>query len=70
MIIYYKIEDEKLQHDINETAVTKSALLSDKIDKYEYLADKEILPPDQSTAIEEPKFTYFPLAKDLEKQTV
>ena len=70
MIMHDKIEDEKLQHNINETAVTMSALLLDKIDKYEYLADKEILPPDQSTAIEEPKFTYFPLAKDLEKQTV
>ena len=41
-----------------------------KVDEYEYLANKEILSPDLSREIEQAKFTYFPLRKDLEKQTI
>ena len=37
MTIDDKIKDEKLQYDINRETVKKSALLSGKIDKYEYL---------------------------------
>ena len=44
MITDDQIEDEKLQYDINREAVKISALSSDKIDKYEYLNDEEILP--------------------------
>ena len=33
----------------------------EKIDKYEYLTDDEILPSDQSRVIEEAKFTYSSL---------
>ena len=43
-----KIIDEKLQYNINREVVKISALLSGKIDKDEYLTDKEILPSDQS----------------------
>ena len=43
-----KIIDEKLQYNINKEVVKISALLSGKIDKDEYLTDKEILPSDQS----------------------
>ena len=41
-----KIRDEKLQHDINREAVKISELLSEKINKYEYLTGEEILPSD------------------------
>ena len=43
--------------------------MSAKIDKYEYLTGKEILPPDQSRIIEQETFTYSPLGKTFEKQT-
>ena len=39
---WYKIRDEKLQHDINREAARMSALSSGKIDKYEYLTGEEI----------------------------
>ena len=63
-----KIKDEKLQYDINRYAAKISALSSEKIDKYEYLPGKEILPSDQSRVIEQAKFTYSPLGKSFEKQ--
>ena len=65
-----KIRDEKLQYDINRETVKISALLSGKIDKYEYLTGKEILPSDQRRVIEQAKITYCPLGKALEKQTI
>ena len=64
-----KIKDEKLQCNINIKVGKISILLSGKIDKYEYLAGKEILPSDQSRTIEQANFTYSPLGKALEKQT-
>ena len=39
-----EVRDEKLQYDINREAAKISALSSGKIDKYEYLTGKEILP--------------------------
>ena len=36
------------QHDINREAAKISSLSSGKIDKYDYLTDKEILPSNQS----------------------
>ena len=47
MIIDDKIRDEKLQYDINREEPKISALSSGKIDKYEYLTGKEILPSNQ-----------------------
>ena len=44
MTIGEKIKDEKLQCDINREAAKISALLSGKIDKYEYLIAEEIFP--------------------------
>ena len=38
-----KIEDKKLQYDINREGAKISALSSEKIDKYEYLTGEEIL---------------------------
>ena len=68
MIIDYKTKDEKLQWNINREAAKISALTSGKIDKYEYLTSKEILPSDQSGIIEPAKFIYSPLGKVFEKQ--
>ena len=47
------IRDQKPQYDINKEAAKLPALLSDEIDKYEYLADEETLPPDKSRIIEQ-----------------
>ena len=69
MTIEDKIRDEKLQYDINKEASKILALSSGKIDKYEYLTSKEILPSNQQQITEEDKFTYSPLGKALEKQT-
>ena len=44
MTIDDKIRDEKLQYDINREVAKTSALLSGKIDKYEYLTGEDILP--------------------------
>ena len=44
MTIEDRIKDEKLQYDINREAAKLSALLSGKIDKYEYLTGEDILP--------------------------
>ena len=68
MTIDDKIRDEKLQHDINIEAAKISALLSDKIRKYEYLTCKDILPSNKQQIIEQAKFTYSPLGKAFEKQ--
>ena len=68
MTICNKIKDEKLQYDINREAAKMSALLSGKIDKYEYFTDEEILPSDQSRIIEQAKFACSPLGKLLKKQ--
>ena len=46
-----------------------SALLSGKIDKYEYLTDEERITLDQRRVIEQAKFAYSPLEKAFEKQT-
>ena len=69
MKIDYNIRDQKLHYDINREAAKISALLSGKIDKYDYLTSEEILPPDQRRVIEQAKFIYFPLEKALENQT-
>ena len=69
MTINDQIRDEKLQYDINRKAAEISALSSGKIDKYEYLTGKEILPSNQQQIIEQAKFTYSPLGKAFEKQT-
>ena len=64
-----KIRDEKLQHDIIREAAKILALLSGKLDKYEYLTGEEILPSNQRQIIEQAKFTSSPLGKTLKKET-
>ena len=44
MTIDNKIRDRKLHYDTNREAAKISALLTGKIDKYEYLTGEEILP--------------------------
>ena len=68
MTINDKISDEKLQHDTNKEAAKISALLSGKMDKYEYLTCKEIMPSNQCRIIELAKFTYSSLGEVLEEQ--
>ena len=69
MTIEDQIKDEKLQYDIKREAEKISALLSSKIDKYEYLTGEEILPSNQQQIIEQVKFTDYPLGKAFQKQT-
>ena len=68
MTIDDQIRDEKLQYDINREAAKISSLSSGKIQKYEYLTGKDILPSNQQQIIEQEKFTYSSLGKAFEKQ--
>ena len=68
MTIDDQIKDEKFHCGINRKAAKMSALSSGKINKYEYLAGKEILPSNHKQIIEQAKFTYFPLGKAFEEQ--
>ena len=68
MAINDQIRDQKLQYDNNRKAAEISPLSSGKIDKYECLTGKEILPSNQQQIIEQAKFTYSPLGKAFEKQ--
>ena len=68
MAIDDKIKIEKLQYIINREAAKILALSSGKIDKYEYLKGKEILPTDQRRIKEQARFTCSPLGKAFEKQ--
>ena len=68
MTINDQIRHEKLQYDVNRKAAKISALLSGKLDKYEYLTSEDILPSNQQQIIEQARFTYSPLRKTFEKQ--
>ena len=69
MAINDQIRDEKIQYDIDRKTTEISALSSGKIDKYEYLTGKEVLPSNQQQIMEQVKFTYSPLGKAFETQT-
>ena len=62
-------KDEKRQYDINREAAKTSVLSSGKINDYEYLTGKDMLPSTQKQIIEKAKFTYSPLGNPFEKQT-
>ena len=68
MTIDNKIRDEKLQYDIKEKQEKYQLYHLEKIDKYEYLTDEEIVPPYQRRMIEQAKFTYSPLGKVLKNK--
>ena len=65
MTINDQIRYEKLQYNINREAVKISALSSDKIHKYEYLAGEDILPFNKQQIIDQAKFTDSPMGKLL-----
>ena len=67
MTIDDEIRDEKLQYDINREAAKISALLSGKINKFEYLTGEETLPSNQKQIIKQAKFTYSPSGNAFEK---
>ena len=69
MTIDDKVRNEKLMYKINREATKMSALSTGENDKYEHLADEEILFFNQRQIIEQDKFTYFPLQKVFEKQS-
>ena len=58
----------EMKNDINRETAKKSALPSNKIDKYEYLTGEEILPSNQKQIIEQAKFTYSALEKLLKNK--
>ena len=68
MTIDEKIKNEKLQYDTNREATKIATLSLGKIDKYEYLRGKEILPSDQSRIIEQVNSIYSPLGKALKNE--
>ena len=55
MTINDQIREEKLQYDINIKAAETSSLSFGKIDKYEYLTSKDILPSNKQQIIEQEK---------------
>ena len=57
-----------MEYDINREAAKVSALLSEKIDKYEYFTGEKILSSNQRQVIEQAKFVCSPLGKSFEKQ--
>ena len=61
MTIADKMRDEKLQYDINRESAKIWKLWSGKIDKYEFLTGKEILPSDHSRIIKQANLIYSPL---------
>ena len=64
-----RLEMKNCNMIINREAAKISASSSGKINKYEYLSGKEILPSDQRNLVEQAKFTYFSFGKALKKQT-
>ena len=68
MTIDDKITYEKLQCDIEREVTQISALLSGKIDKYEYLTGEETIPCHQRRVIEQAELTYSPLGKALKRR--
>ena len=67
MTIDDQIRDEKLL----EMILTEMQQIYQHyhLEKYEYVAGKEILPPDQRKVIKQAKFAHSSLGKVLEKQT-
>ena len=69
MTIDDQVQDEKLQYDINREAEEILTLLSDKINKYQYLTGEEILSSNQKQIMEQAEFTYSLLEKQKQLKT-
>ena len=63
-----RLEIKNYNMILTERSSRNISITSEKIDKYEYLTDEEMLLPDQRRAIAQGTFTYSPLGKALEKQ--
>ena len=63
-----RLEMKIYNFDIYREAAKISASSSSKIDKYEYLTGKEILPPDQRRKIGPAKFIYYFFGKALKSK--
>ena len=59
---------KKLKYDVNREAANISALLSGKVDEYEYLTGKEVIPSNKSQMKEQLKSRYSPLEKAVLKK--
>ena len=70
MTIDDQIKDEKLQCDITREAAKTSALSSGKIDKYEYLTGKEILPSNQKQIIDQVNLLTYLLDRLLKNKQI
>ena len=68
-VIHDKLRNESYNTILAKKQQKYQVISSSKIDKYEYLTWKEILPSNQIQFIEQGKFSYSPLGKTLEKQT-
>ena len=64
-----RLEMENYNTIITEKQKKISVFSSGKIDKYEFLTGKEILPTDQRRVIEQARFIYSLLGKPFEKRT-
>ena len=65
-----KIEQNKAQYDLDKKTAKASALSSENVSKYGFLAGKDVLPKkdllEKAAAIK--SFKYSPLGKELKKQ--
>ena len=60
--IDYKIEQNKVQYDLDKQTAKISALSSRNVSKYEFLTGKDVLPEKAATI---KTFEYSPLGKEL-----
>ena len=61
-----KIMQNEAQYDLDRNAAKISALFSNNLDKYEYLADEDL--GLKTSTIERTKFEYSPLGKIFDKE--
>ena len=64
-ILHRKIMQNQAQHDLDRKAAKMSVLLSNYLDKYEYLNGKDL--GYKTSVVEQAKFEYSPLGKILIK---
>ena len=64
-ILHRKIMQNQAQYDIDRKAAKMSVLLSNYLDKYEYLNGKDL--GYKTSVVEQAKFEYSPLGKILIK---
>ena len=68
MTIDDKIQNVKLQYNIDRKVAKISALSSGEINKYKYLTGEKLLPSDQSRIIEQANFKYCLFGKPFKNK--